>query len=426
MGYRFKATGFTEYSPFYQVQEPSPVIELDYSAFAFPSKLSPPREELDGAPESHEDYLELYGPLTEETVSGLLTSTIISSPFTYSESVFSAPAPEKPFLQKRPSDPTYSGDWGAPVQAVLLPEPEREFAAANFSLLGFRLSALNRAVNAARRERAERAHRRWEKECESVKISNSKHILVFEQQVRSTPEYQTYLAADRQWLEAAQKSQTEYDEAMERWSLHHAQFETAKHEEDAFLSKLQAAWDAGKPEAIQQALSIAVENSELPWPSMLRHTVHFDPVNGILLIDYEFPDIERLNFVEDGPRGLKPLGKMRRRELQDRLVYTLAMRLLFDVASLVKGTAVGGLALNGHATFVDRTNGHERTETILSMFAKPEELLALRIDQINPKAAFRALKGIMTASLSEFAAVTPIMQLNKADSRIVEGPLEAS
>ena len=55
------------------------------------------------------------------------------------------------------------------------------------------------------------------------------------------------------------------------------------------------------------------------------------------------------------------------------------------------------------------------------MFAKPEELLELRIDQINPKAAFCALKGIMTASLSEYAPIAPIMRLDKAASRIVEG-----
>jgi restriction system protein len=115
------------------------------------------------------------------------------------------------------------------------------------------------------------------------------------------------------------------------------------------------------------------------------------------------------------------LAKGRLQELQNRLVYSLAMRVLFDIACITRRIEpVQGIALNGHVTFIDKTNGHERTETILSLFVKPDDLLSLRIGQIDPKAAFRALKGSMTANLSEYSPVAPIIRLDQNDGRIVE------
>jgi restriction system protein len=97
------------------------------------------------------------------------------------------------------------------------------------------------------------------------------------------------------------------------------------------------------------------------------------------------------------------------------------MRLLFDLACITRGVQpIQGLCLNGYVTFIDTTNGHERTETILSVFVKPDDLCGLRISHIDPKAAFRALKGSMTASLVDYSPVAPIMRMDLDDGRIVE------
>ena len=101
------------------------------------------------------------------------------------------------------------------------------------------------------------------------------------------------------------------------------------------------------------------------------------------------------------------------------MLYGFALRLIFDLAEITRGHAIEQIALNGHATFTDRTTGCEKTEVILSLLVKPREVLELRLSHLEPKSAFRKLKGIMTADLSQYSPVAPIMTLDRDDRRIV-------
>jgi hypothetical protein len=235
-------------------------------------------------------------------------------------------------------------------------------------VVGLPLPAINRAVNEARQKRAESSFAeqriKWERQVEAVKAANQKLVLDFEQRVRSDPRYQTYLAGDRNWLEASEKAEADYAAAVERWNHHREQLDAAKQQDEWFFSKLRAGWEAKRPEAIQRALAIAVQNSKLPWNSNPAHRVAFDPATGILLVDYDFPDVERMTFAEHGAKGLKPLGKVRLHELQDRLVYSLTMRLLFDLACITRGVQpIQGLCLNGYVTFIDTTVTSEQRQS---------------------------------------------------------------
>ncbi len=46
---------------------------------------------------------------------------------------------------------------------------------------------------------------------------------------------------------------------------------------------------------------------------------------------------------------------------------------MFDLAEITSGRHVEQIALNGHATFIDKTTGREKTETIISLLVKPPE-----------------------------------------------------
>jgi restriction system protein len=169
-------------------------------------------------------------------------------------------------------------------------------------------------------------------------------------------------------------------------------------------------------------VTIAVANSILCWACKGDHRVHYHRETKTLLVDYEFPDIKKFQFIKwtGVPKNpFKPVAKTQRRELEERLIYGLALRLVYDLAELTRGHSVDQIALNGHATFIDKATGREKTEVIVSMLVKPEEVLKLRLHHLEPKPAFRRLKGLMTSDLSEYSPVVPIMKLDKNDSRIV-------
>jgi hypothetical protein len=115
-GSRFKATGYTEYSPVYRAPDPVGVVEPDYSQFTFQSKLTVQTERPvarnQGFFSAQQPSTETASPLTPDIVDNLLTSQIILSPFISSSSEFEAPEPRRAVLPARPQNPMYSGAWG--------------------------------------------------------------------------------------------------------------------------------------------------------------------------------------------------------------------------------------------------------------------------------------------------------------------------
>ena len=91
---------------------------------------------------------------------------------------------------------------------------------------------------------------------------------------------------------------------------------------------------------------IAIENSNLCWyKTRSDHQVRYDRETKTLLVDYEFPDVERFAFYK--PDTLKSVAKTQRRELQERLVYGLALRVVFDLATITRECPIDQIALNG-------------------------------------------------------------------------------
>jgi restriction system protein len=173
---------------------------------------------------------------------------------------------------------------------------------------------------------------------------------------------------------------------MERWNAHRETFVRAQQQDERDFTQLRAAWDAGRPDVLEKGVTIAVANSNLWWSSKRDHQVRYDPETKTLLVECEFPDVEKFQFYKQSgsKQTWKPVAKTRRRELQEKLLYGLALTLVFDLADITRGHAVEQIALNGHATFTDKTTGREKT-----------------------------------ADLSQYSPVIPIMTLDRDDRRIV-------
>ena len=407
---------------------PSRIHEPNYSEFSYRSGLTGEKcislDTLLGR-WTLGDNSDVDPYLTEDDVQRLILSTVIPNPFsTFRRGTFSAPRPIKNQMPQRPANPMYSGRWGQPAQLDIPPEPKITLRRTNLRLFGFSLAPVNRYIDQFRQERATRQlkelRREWDQRFRQTKISNQEAIRDFERRVQDTPEYRAYLADDRRWLEVAAATETEFEAASRRWQFHHDEFVKARNEEEELLGKLHAAWSAGRPEAIEPGLRIALENSLRWWKAKSNPRVRYDSEAATVLIEFEFPDVEKVRFLKEGAGGqLRDAAKVLRKQLEERLIYGLALRVVFDLAEATRECPIEKIALNGSSTFVDRATGHERTETILSLFVMPQDVLELRLSHADPKSAFKKLKGIMTASLSEHSPIIPIMTLDKNDERVV-------
>ena len=78
------------------------------------------------------------------------------------------------------------------------------------------------------------------------------------------------------------------------------------------------------------------------------------------------------------------------------------------------------LVFNGFVTGIDKSNGKEFTNCIISLQVNRKEFEDINLANIEPKECVRALKGLFAGKLAQLAPVKPIMNLNKEDRRFIE------
>lgn len=185
---------------------------------------------------------------------------------------------------------------------------------------------------------------------------------------------------------------------------------------------LKIKYERNDKEAIETLAKITLSQSPYPQLFPRNFEVNFDCETKIMIIQFQLPDFERYVIFESGERyNLKKVSQQKGKLIIERSLYAIAIRTLYEIAKTDLIDTVRSLVFNGWVTFVDKTNGHERTEYILSVHAKKENINNLSIEYIDPKECFSSLKGISAKKLTEYIPIAPILIFDKNDNRLTEG-----
>jgi restriction system protein len=105
--------------------------------------------------------------------------------------------------------------------------------------------------------------------------------------------------------------------------------------------------------------------------------------------------------------------------MYDVVLYQLVLRTIHELyeSDVVEG--LQSITFNGWVTSTDRATGKETTACVLSVQAPRSEFLAINLAAVDPKACFKALKGVGSSKLHSLTAVAPIMQIRREDGRFV-------
>lgn len=106
-------------------------------------------------------------------------------------------------------------------------------------------------------------------------------------------------------------------------------------------------------------------------------------------------------------------------KLYDDLLYQIALRTIHELFEADVINALATITFNGWVTSIDRSTGKQVTACILSLQARREEFNAIDLANIEPRACFRALKGVGSSKLHSLAPVPPIMTIRREDRRFV-------
>lgn len=316
--------------------------------------------------------------------------------------------PEKPNLQDIPPEPSHN-------------DPEFQ---PDFGLLDYILPYRKREKREKMREAFEEAHAEWEEEKERIESENQRLREQFAQQ-------------KEQWESEVEEVKEKRKKAVEA------------------VEQLREDYRSGEKEAVQKVTKEVLEGLPYPTPDAYDKIKRafegelettFKPESNLLIIDRSVPPPEKIprrkkiKYVKSRDAfKAKDLSKRDFKELYESIPYQVALRTVYEVFRIDRvEVSEGGVptafqpenkeagvietvVFNGWVTSVNPATGHEETVCTLSLQASRDEIMELNLSQVDPKAAFKNLKGVSASKLRDKSPITPIVQADRSDSRFTEG-----
>lgn len=254
------------------------------------------------------------------------------------------------------------------------------------------------------------AQRRWDSICEAIENANEE---IKNERVYANKRYEQAL---RDRTNAQESSNSLYDQ----WDAdRQGKLSARLREVKAFIASLEAPGFEG----LRNRIEFALGNPNFPNFVPLEHDIRFDPENGILICEHEFPDLRQCEFtktvkLKSGPTQ-KPANKTERKAAESTLYPLLVLRIATEIASLDRDQIISAITVNGWAEYIDPTTGQEKRAFVSSLFASKEELLNINLARTDPQAALKALKGASTVDVG-IVPITPQMKIERNDSRFVD------
>jgi restriction system protein len=239
--------------------------------------------------------------------------------------------------------------------------------------------------------------------------------------------------AHSQWKSEVDADKRQYESAtalhrdsFAAWGRRRAAYEEEKNAKNTKIDEFRQRYRDKNREAVTEFVDSALSQSKYDdlFPKQWR--MDFVAESGVLIIDYElppldaFPTLKAVKYVQT--RDALDESFLRESEvaqLYDSAMYQTCLRNLHEIFETDEADAIKSVTFNGWVNFIDKSNGKPARSCIMSVQSTKEAFQLINLSAVDPKACFRALKGVGSSKLSGMSAVVPILRLNKADDRFI-------
>lgn len=230
----------------------------------------------------------------------------------------------------------------------------------------------------------------------------------------------------KQYKQDLERQEREYLQALREYESAKAAFKEEQLNNNALIDRQKELYLSGDAGAVLDYCEMVLANSQYPDPFPQDYDLDYKPDVKMLIVEYQLPSLDHLPSIKD-VRYLKSkdeiqeieLAAKEKEKLYDDLIYQITLRTLHELFEADTANAVDSIIFNGLVAAVDKTNGQETTGCIVSIQTGKAEFMAINLAQVDPKACFKALKGVGSSQLHSLTPIPPILMIDKADKRFV-------
>ncbi len=219
-----------------------------------------------------------------------------------------------------------------------------------------------------------------------------------------------------------------YESAVEAWELARASYVATQNSANEKIDAFKNRWETGDVEALEDYCRLVLSSSEYPGCLPSEHDLQFNPENGTLIVEFrlpaldDIPSLEAVTFVATrGEVKEKRLPESKRKALFNEVCYQLCLRTIHELFEADVNNQISFISFNGFVRHRSSATGKLETNCIMSLQTSKSEFEEIDLSHVDPKSCFRGLKGIGSANLAGITPVTPLLELDKSDSRFQEG-----
>lgn len=221
----------------------------------------------------------------------------------------------------------------------------------------------------------------------------------------------------------------EYQLALKKWEEKKEKFYSNQSLKNKSIDEMEDNFRAGDAHAVENFYQLVLENIEYPCDLEIEYETAYNPESKILIVNILLPNISDLPKIKSVSPVKKDLklkysyySESALNKMYDLVNYQIVLRTLKAIYSINSNyNVIESVVINGRLHTIDPSTGNEIEPYILSLNIKIEDFGKLNLNNIEPRAWFKSVKGISAPSLATVTPIQPILQLNREDKRFVEG-----
>ncbi|MBO5921404.1 MAG: restriction endonuclease, partial [Bacteroidaceae bacterium] len=181
-----------------------------------------------------------------------------------------------------------------------------------------------------------------------------------------------------------------------------------------------------KGNSIEEKICSALESSN--YGIDFRKEIESIKEKDMLVVNYELPNMSNFSEVKEY-KYIASSKEIRTKtytesyiaKRYENVLYSITLRSLYEIFSIDTENEINGVTFNGFVAQVNPATGIIERKCILSLQVDRQKFSQINLSHVEPKACFKALKGVSAAKLIDISPITPILTFNKKDRRFVEG-----
>jgi restriction system protein len=223
--------------------------------------------------------------------------------------------------------------------------------------------------------------------------------------------------------------ETDYQSAVAQWEARKQAFLAEQQAQNALIDDLKQRHDSGHADAVEEHADLVLSQSVYPdwlhsdWELAYEANTKTLVVNYVLPNPDQIPTLKEVRYVASRDSfEEKYISSAEIRKNYDSIVYQICLRTLHELFEADRDAKnIVSIAFNGITNFVNPANGQNASNCICSVQVLDTDFVTINLSAVDPKICFKSLKGVAAASLAQMAPVAPLMKLDRADSRFIQG-----